>query len=67
MNQRTRKAIGTLGTVAFLIVYALLAMAVGGMAVVGRGLILELPFYILAGTLWLPVSMLIIRWMAKPD
>ena len=67
MTQRTRKAIGTFGTVAFLIVYALVAMAVGGMLVVGRGLAFELPFYIVAGILWLPVSMLIIRWMSKPD
>ena len=37
------------------------------MLVVGRGLAYELPFYIVAGTLWLPVSMMIIRWMIKPD
>ncbi len=67
MNQRTRKAIGTLATVAFLIVYALIAMAVGGMLVVGRGIAFELPFYIIAGTLWVPVSMMIIRWMSRPD
>jgi hypothetical protein len=67
MQQRTRKAIGTAATVAFLIVYALVAMAVGGIWVVGKGVLVELPFYIVAGLLWLPVSMAIIRWMAKPD
>ena len=67
MNQRTRKAIGTIATVAFLIAYALVMMAVGGMLVVGRGMVFELPFYILAGLGWLPVVMLIIRWMSKPD
>ena len=67
MNQRTRKAIGTLATVAFLGVYALVLMAVGGMLVVGRGMVFELPFYILAGLGWLPVVMAIIRWMSKPD
>ena len=67
MNQRTRKAIGTLATVAFLVVYALVLMAVGGMLVVGRGMVFELPFYILAGLGWLPVVMAIIRWMSKPD
>ena len=67
MKQRTRKAIGTAATVVFLIVYSLVAMAVGGQLVVGRGLAFELPFYIVAGALWLPVVMAIILWMAKPD
>jgi hypothetical protein len=67
MTIRTRKAIGTIATVAFLIAYALVMMAVGGMLVVGRGMVFELPFYILAGLGWLPVVMLIIRWMSKPD
>ena len=67
MTMRTRKAIGTIATVAFLIAYALVMMAVGGILVVGRGMAFELPFYILAGLGWLPVVMLIIRWMSKPD
>jgi uncharacterized membrane protein len=67
MTQRARKLIGTFGTVGFLIVYSLLAMAVGGELVVGRGLAFELPFYILAGILWLPVVMGLIRWMSRPD
>ena len=67
MKQRSRKAIGTIATVLFLIVYSLAAMAVGGQLVVGRGMALELPYYIVAGALWLPVVMLIIKWMAKPD
>ena len=67
MNIRTRKAIGTFATVFFIIVYALVMMAVGGMLVVGRGMAFELPFYIVAGVGWLPVVMAIIRWMSKPD
>ena len=67
MELRTRKFIGTLATVGFLIVYSLVAMAVGGQLVVGHGVFVELPFYIAAGLLWLPVVMAIIRWMARPD
>ena len=67
MKQRTRKAIGTFATIAFMIIYALVAMAVGGQLAVGKGLAVELPFYVVAGLLWLPVVMFIIRWMAKPD
>lgn len=67
MNIRTRKAIGTFATVAFIIAYALVMMAVGGILVVGRGMAVELPFYIVAGAGWLPVVMAIIRWMSRPD
>jgi hypothetical protein len=67
MTQRSRKAIGTIATVVFLIVYVLVAMAVGGQLVVGKGLAWELPFYIVAGCLWLPVVMALIKWMARPD
>lgn len=67
MTLRTRKAVGTLAVVAFIIVYALLAMTLGGVVAVGHGPMVELPFYIVAGTLWLPVVMAIIRWMARPD
>ncbi|MFO1130922.1 MAG: DUF2842 domain-containing protein [Hyphomicrobiales bacterium] len=67
MNQRSRKAIGTIATVLFIIAYALVMMAVGGMLVVGRGMAFELPFYAVAGAGWLPVVMALIRWMSKPD
>ena len=67
MTQRTRKLIGTFATVAFLIAYALIAMAVGADLVVGRGWAFELAFYILAGIAWLPAVMSLVRWMAKPD
>ncbi len=67
MNIRTRKLIGIPSTVLFLIIYSLVAMVIGGNLVVGRGMMFELPFYIIAGLLWIPVAMLLIRWMSKPD
>jgi hypothetical protein len=67
MKQRQRKLIGTFAIVGFLVIYALVAMAVGGELVAGRGPAFELPFYVAAGLLWLPVAMAVIRWMAKPD
>jgi Protein of unknown function (DUF2842) len=67
MKLRTRKLIGTISTVVFMSVYALVLMALGGKYVVGNGLLVELPFYILAGLGWLPGAMAIIRWMSKPD
>lgn len=67
MNIRTRKAIGVVATVLWITTYALVAMALGGIYVVGRGMALELPFYVVAGFAWLPVEMAIIRWMSRPD
>jgi hypothetical protein len=67
MKQRTRKAIGTFLVVAFLIIYALVMMAIGGEFAAGRGAAVELGFFAAAGLLWLPVAMAIIRWMMRPD
>ena len=67
MTQRSRKALGTLLTVVFMTLYALVMMAIGGQLVVGRGMLFELPFYVIAGITWLPPVMWLIRWMAKPD
>ncbi len=54
-------------TVGFLLVYSLIAMAVGGQFVVGRHGAFEFAYFALAGVAWLPVVMAIIRWMSKPD
>jgi ABC-type multidrug transport system permease subunit len=67
MKQRQRKFIGVFATVAFMIVYSLVAMAIGGEIAVGRSAIVEIGFYLLAGIAWLPVVMWIIRWMARAD
>ncbi len=67
MRLRTRKAIGTAATLLWITIYSLVMMAVGAALIVGRGVALELPFYIIAGLGWVPVEMLIIRWMSKPD
>jgi Protein of unknown function (DUF2842) len=67
MKQSRRKFIGMIGCVAFLTVYSLAAMALGGQFVVGGHGALEFGFYALAGFLWLPPVMLIVRWMSRPD
>ena len=64
---RTRKLIGTFVFVAFLIVYSLIAMAIGARYLsVVHGL-WQFLFYAVAGLAWLPGAMLIIKWMAKAD
>jgi hypothetical protein len=67
MKLRARKALGTFLTVVWLTIYSLLMMAVGGILVIGRGIALELPFYIVAGLGWVPVEMWIIKFMSRPD
>jgi hypothetical protein len=66
MTLRQRKFIGMVAIVAFLIIYCLIAMAIGGMVAVGLPALLEISFFIVAGMAWLPVVMFIIRWMSRP-
>jgi len=67
MKLRTRKAFGILLTVIFLVVYSLIAMAFGGVFILGKGQVAEIMYYVIAGLAWLPVEMAIIKWMSKPD
>ncbi len=67
MKIRQRKFVGLVATIAFLVVYTLIAMAIGGQYVVGHGAAVELPAFILLGIGWLPVAMALIRWMSRPD
>jgi Protein of unknown function (DUF2842) len=67
MTLRQRKFAGTLMTVGFLVAYSLVAMAIGGIYVVGHHGALEFVYFAIAGVGWLPVVMAIIRWMSKPD
>ena len=66
MSLRQRKFVGMIAIMAFLVVYCLLAMAIGGMVAVGLPRLLEIGFFMLAGIAWLPVVMIIIRWMSRP-
>lgn len=67
MKMRQRKLVGIFATIAFLAVYALIAMAFGGQYVVGLGPALELPAFVLLGVGWVPIAMVLIRWMSRPD
>ncbi len=66
MRQRSRKLIGVIATIGFLIVYCLIAMVIGARFLVGLTAWLQLPGFIVLGIAWLPVVMKIIRWMLAP-
>jgi hypothetical protein len=67
MRMRTRKFIGTFGTLAFLVGYCLGAMLIGSALLRGSGPVAQMAYFVAAGFAWLPVAMLIIRWMLRPD
>jgi hypothetical protein len=66
MHIRTRKFIGGFVILAVLIVYSLIAMVVGATVAMDWPEPGRVAFYALAGVGWLPLVMLIIRWMARP-
>lgn len=63
---RLRKLIGTFAIIAFVIVYALLAMRLGVALVGGRHGLLQIIYYVIAGFVWVIPTGLIIRWMQRP-
>lgn len=68
MRQNTRKLIGVIVTPLFLFVYVLVMMVFGA-ALAGHGVGFwgKLAYHAFAGVAWLPVVMVIIRWMSRPD
>lgn len=67
MTIRMRKFIGTIFLVLFLIVYALVAMALGASKVVGGPYIVQVIYFLVAGLAWIIPAGILIRWMARPD
>ena len=64
---RIRKLIGIFLFLSFLIVYSLIAMALGARYLPEVHGIWQFLFYAVAGLAWLPGAMAIISWMAKTD
>jgi len=67
MSQRMRKLAGAIILVAFLSVYALAAMMAAIVLQVSANKLVELVYYPVAGLLWLPPAMWLIKWMQRPD
>jgi hypothetical protein len=67
MTIRTRKLVGMVLLVGFVVVYMLLAMVVTAAALPGRPILLQLVGYLVAGLVWIVPAGLVIRWMSRPD
>jgi hypothetical protein len=67
MRIRTRKLIGTLGLLALVTVWALLAMALAQFALRAQSGIVVFLFYAVAGLGWALPAMPLVSWMSRPD
>ncbi|MGE0023167.1 MAG: DUF2842 domain-containing protein [Hyphomicrobium sp.] len=67
MTLRTRKLVGAIALIVFLAVYALAAMLAAVVLQVSGSKLVELIYYPVAGLLWLPPAMWLVRWMQRPD
>ena len=64
---RTRKLVGTVILLVFIIIYALFAMLMAIVLQVRASSIVEVIYYVAAGLAWLPPAMWLIWWMQQPD
>lgn len=68
MRRRQRKLIGVMVTIPFVIVYALVAMALAQARFVqGAPDLLQWLYYAVIGMAWVLPLMPLIRWMERPD
>ena len=67
MRIRTRKLIGTLGLLALVTVWALLAMALAQFALSAANGFVAAAFYVIAGLGWVLPAMPLVAWMQRPD
>jgi len=66
MNRRTRKLIGSVLLVAFVVVYALIVMTIAAARLPGTSVATQTIFYVVGGLLWVLPAGLLISWMQRP-
>jgi len=67
MHIRTRKLIGSLGLLALVAIWSLLAMAFAQFALTSANGFVVGAFYVIAGFGWVLPAMPLIAWMVRPD
>jgi uncharacterized membrane protein len=63
---RTRKFVGALALIAFVLLYAFFAAAVGDVAMRNASWPAQAAYFLIAGLLWIFPAALIIWWMQRP-
>lgn len=67
MPRRTRKLIGTLGILAFVLIYGPVAMALAESRILEAPKLVQTLAYAVLGLAWILPLMPLIRWMQRPD
>ncbi|ACA19686.1 conserved hypothetical protein [Methylobacterium sp. 4-46] len=67
MRRRTRSLIGTIVMIAFVMIYAPLAMALADSRIAETPPLVQSVLYAALGVLWIFPLMPLIRWMVRPD
>ena len=67
MSRRTRKFIGTITMISFVIFYALVVMGLAPRILIDANKLVEMSFYLIAGLAWILPLLPLIRWMEKPE
>ena len=67
MSIRARKFIGTVGLLALVCVWGLLAMALAQSVLTDINGFVAVIYYVVAGLGWVLPAMPLISWMARPD
>ena len=68
MPKRSRKFVGALVMISFVIVYALVAMALAQSRIVREAPgLLQALYYVVLGMAWVLPMMPLIKWMERPD
>jgi len=67
MPRRTRKLIGTLAIIMFVLIYGPLAMALAESRILEAPKLVQTLAYAILGLAWIFPLMPLIRWMARPD
>jgi len=65
LSPHVKKLIGTLVTLVWLFVYVLIAMGIGAHVLPHANWLVELLYYVLAGTLWIIPVGLLLPWMYR--
>jgi hypothetical protein len=67
VNSRLRKLLGGAFLFVFVLVYALVAMVIADMTVLGAPWWAQLAYFAVAGLFWVIPAGLLIRFMQRPD
>lgn len=67
MNQRTRKLIGSMITVVYVMLYGPIAMALAESRIMEAPHWVQVVAYMFLGLIWIVPLMPLIRWMQRPD